>query len=275
MSRGAWAQTRCEDFDVGSLISSLGASSQLVRNYRENTERGQRALERLSTGKRINRPSDDPSGFVTAENLRGEIVRLQAELKSIGGNRTKTRIEESGLANIQDQLMAVRGLLAGTIGAGLSDDERQAYEQEIVAGLEAVDRLREQLADQSARSGSGRPGSTTKLSTLDVTDVPAMAKRVDENIDSVVWSRAALAAYEKYNLDGQETLLRDEIAIHTEALSQVEDADYAEESANMAQAQTLADGSLAALALTQRVAIDQISELMDGMRDAAPASPPA
>jgi hypothetical protein len=69
---------------VGSVISSTrGGSLQFQNSLQRNNANAQRALERLSTGKRINRPSDDPSGFVGAEELRGEIARLEGELKGI------------------------------------------------------------------------------------------------------------------------------------------------------------------------------------------------
>ncbi|MEX0885087.1 MAG: flagellin, partial [Phycisphaeraceae bacterium] len=39
-----------------------------------------RSLERLSTGLRINRGSDDPAGLIASENLRSEKVSLGAAI---------------------------------------------------------------------------------------------------------------------------------------------------------------------------------------------------
>ena len=70
-----------------SPISATAGATKYVQSVRKAAAKVDQALERLSTGKRINRASDDPSGFVSAEGFRSELVRLQAELKGLRGER--------------------------------------------------------------------------------------------------------------------------------------------------------------------------------------------
>jgi flagellar hook-associated protein 3 FlgL len=62
-----------------SGVSFDATTHLLVRNYARNHERVGVSVEQLSTGKRINRPSDDPAGFVAAEEIRRELQELEAQ----------------------------------------------------------------------------------------------------------------------------------------------------------------------------------------------------
>ena len=57
---------------INNTVNALTALSNLRRNDRAQ----QTSLERLSTGLRINRASDDPSGLVISEKLRAQITSL-------------------------------------------------------------------------------------------------------------------------------------------------------------------------------------------------------
>jgi flagellin len=59
---------------INTNVQSLIAQRVLGQNNKNlNT-----ALERLSTGLRINRGKDDPAGLIASENLKAEITSLNA-----------------------------------------------------------------------------------------------------------------------------------------------------------------------------------------------------
>jgi flagellin len=248
-------------------ISASNRSGVYLRKYRESHEKIQTAVERLSTGKRINRPSDDPSGFITAELLRGEISRFLRELKKIGRQRSATRIEQSGLSQIQEQLIALRGAIAGAAGGLLTDAERLAFDDEIAGTLEAIERTRELFEGFTTKPSARLDSAARDFDSFDSSNLEPAAADIDGRIDEVSFSRAALAAYDKYELDVQEQLLQDQIAIHGEALSQVEDADFAEEASKLAAAQILAEASMAALAVSGKEHAEQVEAVLEGARD--------
>jgi flagellin-like hook-associated protein FlgL len=250
-------------------ISASGRPAPFLRSLQKNAAVTEQALERLMTGKRINRPSDDPAGFITAEMLRGEIVRLEGELKAIGGKRSGANLKQSALGNIQNQLIELRGTLVGAADGLLTAEQRQAFDQEIAGSLEAIDKLRKSL--ENMQSGVGlTSGASTPTTAAVLDDLPALAASTDAQIDEVSFSRAALAAYERYHLDVFEQLARDSIVIHSEALSQVEDADFAEEASKLATSQVLAAGAIAALVASGEVHAEQIEALLDGVSEGSP-----
>jgi flagellin len=258
---------------VPSPITASAKSEQFLRSYRDSSRKTDKALERLSTGKRINRPSDDPAGFVTAESLRGELVRLTAELKNVRSNRSATRIEQSGLSHLEDQLIELRGMIVGAAGNVLTESQRQVFGDQIAESLEAIDRMRQQLAQASSSRASATNAALRSIDRVvdgvDGTDLEADAVLVDSGLDSVVLSRAALAAYERYELDVMEQLYQGMVVTHTQALSQVEDADIAEETSNLIASQTMAAGALAALAMSGSLHADQVESLLEGVREQA------
>ncbi|MDQ7779346.1 MAG: flagellin, partial [Planctomycetota bacterium] len=62
---------------MGLRINTNIPSIRAIRNLRINDLKQQVSLERLSTGLRINRASDDPSGLVISELLRSQIRGLK------------------------------------------------------------------------------------------------------------------------------------------------------------------------------------------------------
>ena len=56
---------------IGNNFAS--STQRLLQKHERNHDLIQQSIERLSTGKRINRPSDDPAQFILAEDLRGDL----------------------------------------------------------------------------------------------------------------------------------------------------------------------------------------------------------
>jgi flagellin len=120
--------------NVTSLISQrvLGTNQQTLGV----------ALERLSTGLKINRGKDDPAGLIASENLRSEIVATNAALKNADRADQVVNIAEGGLQEVSGLLTELQGLLTGTASkAGLSKEEKQANQLQIDSILQTVDRI--------------------------------------------------------------------------------------------------------------------------------------
>jgi flagellin len=264
---------------MGSVhLPPVGGGSNLVKNLRRGEAGVQRALERLTTGKRINRPSDDPAGFIAAEELRGELSRMGVALEDIGRQRLDGRQRESTLSAIQTGLNDLRGLLVSASGALLSDAERQSLAVEINATQEAIDGLQGKLT-AGPPDDSVIPSNAASTPALTPERAAEMAAAVDAQLDQVSWSRAGIAAHERYLLEVDEAILQGQVETHTAALSQIEDADFAEEVSNLAISQTLSQGALAAIALSHSIITEQLAQLMEALASGASlgaeSSPPA
>lgn len=234
-----------------------GIDQQMLQSFRQNSNRLQTSLERLSTGKRINRPSDDPAGFVAAEGFRRDLTDLQAKLRAIGHDRRASQSAQSGLASLQSALVDLRERVLSAADSSLTAEERATLEDEITSAIDAVNRIGK--TSDAAASSKIDPLTANSLRAADA----RAAQLVDaENLD-VATQRAALAAHEHTHLDVFEELYQDQVVITSEALSQVEDTDFAAESTNFVQSQVLAQSAMAALEYATRTRVDQITQLLD------------
>jgi flagellin len=234
-----------------------GSDQRLLQNFQRNTERTQASLERLSTGKRINHPKDDPPAFVAAEGLRQDLNDLKQKLGDIAAERSQSHIQQSGLSEIQDALTDLRGRIVAGADGTLTADQRTTLESEIDEASQAIDRVAKLTGNGAV---ANLDSSTASLSTN-----PDAAQLVDDQSQSVSNQRVNLAANEHANLDTFQQLTEDQIAITSEALSNVEDTDFAAEASNLFQSQALSQSAMAAIAYNSRQNVSQLTQLLDSI----------
>lgn len=205
--------SRCVSYPINFAIDAMltsgfshAANSGLfIHNYEQSQHRVGVAIEQLSTGKRINRPSDDPSGFVAAEEIRAELIELESE------NRAATHRRINFFREQQDY---------------------------------SLKRAQKRITE----------GGETPINVV-------------EDIDNV---STAASAYSTSRIDDVFTQLReDKEVILTEALSLIEDTDFAAATAELAQGQVLATAAMAALAYANQEMTDQMTQLMETIDETA------
>ncbi|MEY3142626.1 MAG: Flagellin, partial [Planctomycetota bacterium] len=113
-------------------------------------------LERLSTGFRINRGSDDPAGLITSENLRGDIKGINAAIGNAQRAEQVMNIAEGGLQEISNMLVEVQSLVGQTANeAGMSAEEKEANQLQIDGILSTIDRIANSVSFQGTKLLNG------------------------------------------------------------------------------------------------------------------------
>jgi flagellin len=113
-------------------------------------------LEKLSTGYRINRGSDDPAGLIISENLRGEIKGINAAIGNAQRAEQVMNIAEGGLQEISNMLVEVQSLVGQTANeAGVSAEEREANQLQIDNILSSIDRIANATSFQGTKLLNG------------------------------------------------------------------------------------------------------------------------
>jgi flagellin len=113
-------------------------------------------LEKLSTGFRINRGSDDPAGLIISENLRGEIKGINAAIGNAQRAEQVMNIAEGGLQEISNMLVEVQSLVGQTANeAGVSAEEREANQLQIDNILSTIDRIANSTSFQGTKLLNG------------------------------------------------------------------------------------------------------------------------
>jgi flagellin-like hook-associated protein FlgL len=134
------------------------------------------ALERLSTGLRINRASDDPAGMISSEAISAALASLEAESRALDRSQAVVNTAEGAIAEISGLLIEAEGLAVSAANtAGTSEAEREAMQLELDSILQTIDRLAggANFNDQKLLDGTFSvplgDGTSEKIASLDPT----------------------------------------------------------------------------------------------------------
>ncbi len=123
---------------INTNVPSLVAARILTRNNGSlNT-----ALERLSTGLRINKGKDDPAGLIASETLRSEITAIGAAIDNARRADNMVSVAEGALQEISALLIELESLVDHTANeAALSKEEVSANQLQIDSILDTINRI--------------------------------------------------------------------------------------------------------------------------------------
>ena len=127
------------------------------------------SLEKLSSGYRINKASDDASGLVISEGLKSQISGLQQATANAQNGISVVQTAEGALSSVQSMLQRMRDLVIESANTGANDTTaRQAAQNEIVQLRNEIDQVanttsfgNEQLLNGSFGAQAGRIASVT------------------------------------------------------------------------------------------------------------------
>lgn len=155
-------------------------------------DRARKILERLASGKRINRTSDDAAGLAIAARLSAQIASQAQGMRNLHDGISLTRVAEGGLAESSNLLVRMRELTIQGLNGTLSDSDRATIQQEYDALAAEVTRISGEtrfngkpLLDGSL-TGSGAisiesgQGSDVVTTGIEVADASAAALGVQD-----------------------------------------------------------------------------------------------
>lgn len=124
-------------FRINQNITALNTHRYLSRNSAFLN----RAMERLSSGLRINRASDDAAGLAISEKLRAQVRGLQQASRNVLDGISLIQTAEGSLNETHSILQRVRELAVQAANDTLTSDERSNIQSEIDSLLAEVDRI--------------------------------------------------------------------------------------------------------------------------------------
>lgn len=132
-----------------------------------------KSLERLSTGLRINRGSDDPAGLIASENLRSEKAAINAAITNAQRAEQVVNVAEGGLQEVSNLLVELQSLVSSTANeAGVSEEEKAANQLQIDSILQTIDRIANATAFQGTKLLNGNfDYQTTGIDSALLSDV--------------------------------------------------------------------------------------------------------
>jgi flagellin len=100
------------------------------------------SLERLSSGLRINRGADDPSGLIKSENLRADIANVGQAIRNTQRASQVIATTEGALNEVSNLLIDIQDLIVEAANTGaISSDEVRANQLQIDSAVASITRV--------------------------------------------------------------------------------------------------------------------------------------
>ena len=145
--------------NIGNLTASQFIQRNMTNQIKEITE----STERLSSGKRVNRSSDDPGSIGSISRLNAQVLSLRAAVSNGAEGKSMTQTADSGLSSINNLLSRIRELAVQGGSTTLTTADRNTLQVEIDAYLAEIDALTKSVKFNTTTL---LDGSTDKLSFL-------------------------------------------------------------------------------------------------------------
>jgi len=261
---------------INTNINALTASNALSRNGKAQQD----TMQQLSTGKRINRASDDAAGLAIREIMTAQINGLNSAIKNANDGISLLQTADGALAETSSLLQRMRELSVLTVNDTYSSAQKTAMSTEFVALASQITQIASntQFNGMKVLDGNGSPGATvTSVYTFQVGANNAQLMTVtiaSQALDQYALTGATLgtAASAASNITSIDTAigtlntqrstigaavnrlshaldnLTNVAANATDSRSKVEDTDYATATSDLARQQIIAQAATAILA---------------------------
>jgi len=262
-----------------TVISTNSAALRAQNGSRMAEMSLQTAMERLSTGKRINSAKDDAAGLAIASTMTATIRGMGQAIRNANDGISFAQTAEGALGEVSNMLQRIRELAVQSASGTYSDTDRTNLNTEVtqlksqITSILATTEFNGTRIFNSAASGTtytAQAGSVsiqiganngdsinltfTSLSDLasgtavdTATNANTALTNVDTTLKAVNTTRASLGAGQS-RLQSVVNNVTTNVTNLSDARSRIEDADFSAESTNLAKAQILSQASTAMLA---------------------------
>lgn len=261
---------------MASIINTNVPSLNAQRNLSTSQGALNTALQRLSSGLRVNSAKDDAAGLAIATRMTAQSRGMTVAIRNANDGISLAQTAEGALGQIKDHLLRMRDLAVQSANATNTSSDRGALEAEFDQLQAEIDRIGQQTAfnglkildsnaglqtfqiganggetidvTTTAISGSVVSAATASAATVSTASgASAAIGTIDSALDKVNSDRATYGAAQ-VRFEGVVSILQISRENQTAATSRIMDADFAAETAALSRAQILQQAGTAMLA---------------------------
>ena len=144
---------------MSQVISTNIASLNAQRNLTASQSGLQTALQRLSSGLRINSAKDDAAGLAISERFTTQIRGLNQAVRNANDGVSLAQTGEGALAEVTSNLQRIRELAVQSVNSSNSVSDRAALDLEVQQRLAEIDRTASQTSFNGQKILDGSFGS--------------------------------------------------------------------------------------------------------------------
>ncbi|CUB52535.1 Flagellin [Bacillus subtilis] len=250
-------------------------NSMRTQEYmRQNQEKMNTSMNRLSSGKQINSAADDAAGLAIATRMRAKESGLNVASRNSQDGKSMIQTADSALNTVSNILLRMRDLAVQSANGTNGSTDRGALQKEYEELTKQIDYISNntefngtKLMNASASSVSIKSTDASGASTIDISltsinstslsvgttsalntasSAETAISNIDEAINKIADHRATLGAtlnrldYNIENLNNQSSSM-------AASASQIEDADMAKEMSEMTKFKILSEAGVSML----------------------------
>ena len=268
---------------MGLRIATNIASQNVQKNLKEVSNAGNSQLEKLSSGKRITKASDDAAGLAIATNLEAQTKGLRQATRNANDGISLIQTAEGGLNETSNILVRLRELTVQAASDTVGEQERGFLDKEYQQLTKEVDRISDSTTFNGSQllNGKGKgsmdfqvgafAGEQNKI-TFDSSETDSSASSigisgtgignkddalgaistVDDAINKVSGQRANLGSIQS-RLGSTVKNLETQTINQDSARSVIQDVDVAEASAALASNNVVKNAAVSTLAQANQI----------------------
>jgi len=273
---------------MAATINTNAASINAQRNLSSSKMDLQTAVQRLSSGLRINSAADDAAGLAIAERMNSQIKGMNVAVRNANDGISLAQTADGALASVSDALQRMRELTVQARNATNSNTDRDSLDKEFGELAKEVQRVlggtnfngkailgagagaqdyqvgpgtstndlitvttTDMTVDPNLTAVAGTDNAGTGRSVIDNTSTTASLGTVIDNLDKAidtVTSERALYGATQNRFNNVINNLQIAGENQTSARGRIMDADYASETAALSRANILQQAGTAMLA---------------------------
>jgi flagellin len=268
---------------MGLRIATNIASQNVQKNLKEVSNAGNAQLEKLSSGKRITKASDDAAGLAISTNLEAQTKGLRQATRNANDGISLIQTAEGGLNETSNILVRLRELTVQAASDTVGEQERGFLNKEYQQLTKEVDRISDSTTFNGSQllNGKGKgsmdfqvgafAGEQNKI-TFDSTETDSSASSigikgtgienkddalgaiatVDDAINKVSGQRANLGSIQS-RLGSTVKNLETQTINQDSARSVIQDVDVAEASAALASNNVVKNAAVSTLSQANQI----------------------
>ena len=121
-------------------VIATNTLSQMTQNNLDKSQKAQnQAIERLSSGQRINSAKDDAAGLAISDRMTSQVNGLKQANRNANDGMAMAQTAESALSSVTENLQRIRDLTVQAKNGTYTKEDRQSINNEIDARLDEID----------------------------------------------------------------------------------------------------------------------------------------
>jgi len=178
---------------MAQTINTNTASLNAQRNLNSSQSSLNTAIQRLSSGLRINSAKDDAAGLAISERINSQITGMTVATQKANDGISLAQTAEGALQTIGDNLQRIRQLSVQSSNATNSDTDRASLQSEVTQLTDEINRVANQTTFNGTKLLDGSFTSQLFQVGADAGQTIGVNKIVDANVDSIGKAQFAAA----------------------------------------------------------------------------------